>query len=130
MNILRNTITIPIGDMTESGFILKEEKVFTITYLKSINNKPNVRVVVNGVITKEIINFANCHEKYKNKLLSAIKWYVYRDLEKDQISKHPITLSKIMQQYYEHSPNIINNLLPINKIADRDLLTEFNLIKI
>lgn len=131
--LLKNTIKIPIGDLTEDGFVLKEEKVFEVTYLQGGKKKTSglLRVVVNGIITNEKINIATVHCKYKQILAKAISWYVHRDLNNPcQISKRPLTLSKIMETHSTRAGTIVNTLLSIKKIDNRETLTEFNLINI
>jgi hypothetical protein len=131
--LLKNTIKIPVGDLTEEGFKLKDEKVFEVTYLQGGKKKTSAlfRVVINGIITPEIINVGTVHCKYKRILSKAISWYVHRDLNDHyQTSEHPLTLSKVMEAHSMYAGNIINTLMSISKIDKRDTLSEFNLINI
>ena len=101
---------------------------YSITYLKGVKVH-ELRIVVNGYLTKQTINIIDFSLGYKNKILVGIKEY----LENGKDSKNKVT-KKVTLYYLEtfYSKKIIHNvktfLLPINKEESRDKLTELGLI--
>lgn len=102
---------------------------YTITYLKGIKVH-QLRIVVNGVLTKQTINIMSGNSGYKNKILLGIKEYN----EIKSVTKNLVT-KKITISYLEnfYSKKIIHNvktfLININKEDSRDKLTELGLIQ-
>lgn len=103
---------------------------YSITYLKGLKVH-ELRIVVNGYLTKQSINIIDFSSGYKNKILIGIKEY----LTNSKDSKNKVT-KKVTLYYLEtfYSKKIIHNvktfLLPINKEESRDKLTEFGLINL
>lgn len=103
---------------------------YCITYLKGLKVH-ELRIVVNGYLTKQSINIIDFSSGYKNKILIGIKEY----LTNSKDSKNKVT-KKVTLYYLEtfYSKKIIHNvktfLLPINKEESRDKLTEFGLINL
>lgn len=103
---------------------------YTITYLKG-TKVHQLRIVVNGFLTKQTINIIDAQSGYKNKLLLGIKEYI----ETGHYNKNTVT-KKITLSYLEnfYSKRIVNNiktvLLKINKEESRDKLTELGLIDV
>lgn len=101
---------------------------YQISYLRGIKIH-ELRVVVNGFLTKQSINLIDPNLGYKNKILVGIKEY----LENGNDCKNKVT-KKITMSYLEsiYSKNIIKNiktfLMPINKEESRDKLTELGLV--
>jgi hypothetical protein len=104
---------------------------YSITYLKGIKLH-QLRIVVNGYLTKSSINIIDGNSGYKNRILVAIKEY----LENGKDSKKNKVIKKITLPYLEkfYSKKIIHNvktfLIPINKEESRDKLTEIGLINL
>lgn len=100
---------------------------YEITYLKGIKIH-QLRIVVNGYLTKKIINLVDLHQGYKNQILGAISEYRSNSTPKNKV------VNKITMDYMKsfYSKNIIKNienyLININKEESRDKLTKFNLI--
>lgn len=101
---------------------------YSITYLKGVKIH-ELRIVVNGYLTKQSVNIIDCNSGYKNKILVGVKEY----LENGKDCKNIVT-KKITMSYLEsiYSKNIIKNiktfLMSINKEESRDKLTELGLI--
>jgi len=101
---------------------------YTITYLKG-TKLHQLRIVVNGYLTKQRINIIEGNSGYKNKILISLKEY----LEVGHLTKNKVR-KKITLLYLEnfYSKKVIHNLktflLKINKEESRDKLTEFGLI--
>jgi hypothetical protein len=101
---------------------------YKITYLKGTKIH-QLRIVVNGYLTKQNINLIDGNSGYKNKILTAIKEFLeFGNLTQNRVTKK-ITIS-YLENFY--SKKIIHNvktfLLNINKEESRDKLTEFGLI--
>lgn len=105
---------------------------FKITYLKGLKVH-QLRIVVNGFLTKQNLNLVSFKEGYKNKILSAIKEYVYTD---ESIKSKNVISKNIKIHYIKafYSPLVVKNiqqyLININKEESRDKLTEFGLINL
>jgi hypothetical protein len=101
---------------------------FIITYLKGLKIN-QLRIVVNGYLTKETIDLMSFKSGYKNRILSAIKEYKQNYINCKNFVTKKISIN-YMKQFY--SKKIVRNveiyLIPINKEESRDKLTEFNLI--
>jgi hypothetical protein len=102
---------------------------YKITYLKG-TKVHQLRIVVNGYLTKQIVNILNFNSGYKNKILLGIKEYIdLAHLTQNRVVK------KITLQYLEtyYSKKLVRNvktyILNISKEESRDRLTEFGLIK-
>ena len=101
---------------------------YHVTYLKS-NKAHELRIVVNGFLTKQRINIVNHNSGYKNNILLAIKEYIVDgDKSINRVTK------RVKMSYIEsfYAKNIVNNikkyLLPINKEDSRDKLSELGFI--
>lgn len=113
---------------SESGFEHIGYDEYVITYLKG-TKVHQLRVVVNGRLTKQKINVLDFSKSFKKILLSAISEYINDNLESKNEFKKNITLAYIKNFYSKVVVrNIENYLLNINKEESRDRLTEFNLI--
>jgi hypothetical protein len=115
---------------TETGFELIGYDEYLITYLKG--KKPHqIRIVVNGILTKGVINLIDGKTGYKNQILSAIS-----DVKNGKIrltnvvsNKKKVTISYIGTFYSNLIVNNVKNyLVGINKEVSRDKLTKFELI--
>ena len=101
---------------------------YQISYLRGTKIH-ELRIVVNGFLTKQSINLIDPNLGYKNKILVGVKEY----LENSKDCKNTVT-KKITMTYLEsiYSKKIINNvktfLIPINKEESRDKLTELGLV--
>lgn len=101
---------------------------YQISYLRG-SKIHELRIVVNGFLTKQSINLIDPNLGYKNKILVGVKEY----LENGKDCKNTVT-KKITMTYLEsiYSKKIINNvktfLIPINKEESRDKLTELGLV--
>lgn len=100
---------------------------YIITYLKGVKIH-QLRIVVNGFLTKEVINLIEGNSGYKSRILLAIKEY------RDNTSNNNKVTNKITLTYLDkfYSKKIVNNvknyLLSINKEESRDKLTKYGLI--
>lgn len=110
----------------EDSFVKTGYDEYTITYLKGLKVH-QLRIVVNGYLTKQNINLISFKEGYKSKILEAIKEYY--NSSKDSTVVKKVTLSFI-SQYYSKTivKNVKNYLITINKEESRDKLTEYGLI--
>jgi hypothetical protein len=115
---------------TETGFELIGYDEYLITYLKG--KKPHqIRIVVNGILTKGVINLIDGKTGYKNQILSAIS-----DVKNGKIrltnvvsNKKKVKISYIGTFYSNLIVNNVKNyLVGINKEVSRDKLTKFELI--
>ena len=121
-----------IAKFTKNGNFFQKDGYdeYSITYLKG-TKVHQLRIVVNGFLTKQSINIIDGTSGYKNKILLGIKEY----LETSMNSKNKVT-KRVTLSYLEnfYSKKIIHNvktfLLPINKEESRDKLTELGLIKL
>lgn len=124
---MENLFKIPVYEKQDEKFVIVREVEFKITYIKT-DTPQKLRVVVNGHITKEIINVYNPAQSYRKALLQAISDYV-----NDRISM-VVTNKKVSIDYIKKLKdpmgfhNVKNFLLDIRKEVKRDRLTEFNLI--
>jgi hypothetical protein len=101
---------------------------YQITYIKG-TKVHQLRMVVNGYLTKQTINLVDGNSGYKSKILTGIKEYLdFGHLTQNRVTK------KLRISYLEnfYSKKVIHNvktfLLNINKEESRDKLTEFGLI--
>lgn len=119
---MKNIFRIPVyNDLLE----LLGEEVFEITYLKA-NKHHQFRIVVNGTITKSVINLLDYRQGYKSQILSAISQHKSQELPK---TKKFVKITELKNLYSKSVvKNVINYLLPINKETSRDELTKYNLI--
>lgn len=101
---------------------------YTITYLKG-TKLHQLRIVVNGFLTKQVINILDCRSGFKNRILHAIKEYLDNGLDCKNKVVNNLTIS-FLERFY--SKNILHTiktyLLSINKEDSRDKLTEFGLV--
>lgn len=119
---------IPKYKKENNSFIKTGYNEYKITFLKG-RKVHELRIVVNGYLTKQSINLIAGNSGYKNKILLSIKEYLeYNNSTKNRVKKK-ITL-RYLENFY--SEQIIHNvktyLLKINKEESRDKLTEFGLI--
>ena len=101
---------------------------YKITFLKGTKIH-QLRIVVNGYLTKQTINLINYSSGYKSNILKAIKEYLdFGHLTKNRVTKK-VTIS-YLENFYSKKVihNVKNFLLNINKEESRDKLTEFGLI--
>ena len=134
---MENIFKIAKYSKVEDIFIKDGYDEFKITYLKGNKKIHQIRIVVNGCLTKRTINIINTHESYKNKILLSIKDYKYY-LSKNNIVKNNLNISTLkticiknnMHKSYINNliHNINHHLLIINKEESRDKLTEYNLV--
>jgi hypothetical protein len=103
---------------------------YSITYLKGLKVH-QIRIVVNGFLTKETINLTSYKGGYKNKILLAIKDFKENSQNcKTRVTKR-ISIDYIKQFYSKLViKNIENYLLNISKEESRDKLTECGLINL
>lgn len=115
---------------SKSGFEHVGYDEYNVTYIKG--TKPHqLRVVINGKLTKQKINLIDFSRGYKKVILSAISEYVNDNLEtKDNnVVKKSLNLSYIKSIYSKTIvKNVENYLLNLNKEESRDILTKFDLI--
>ena len=115
---------------SELGFEHVGYDEYNVTYIKG--TKPHqLRVVINGKLTKQKINLIDFSRGYKKVILSAISEYVNDNLEtKDNnVVKKSLNLSYIKSIYSKTIvKNVENYLLNLNKEESRDILTKFDLI--
>ena len=111
------------------SFIKTGYDEYNVTYLKGLKQH-NLRIVVNGYLTREVINLVDSHSGYKNRILAAIKEYqeIGKFYKGNPVVKK-LTLTQVKALY---AKSIVHNvqtyLLPISKEESRDKLTEFGLI--
>jgi hypothetical protein len=101
---------------------------YQITYLKG-TKVHQLRIVVNGYLTKQTINLVDGNSGYKSKILTGIKEYLdFGHLTQNRVTKK-VTIS-YLENFY--SKKVIHNvktfLLDISKEESRDKLTEYGLI--
>jgi CO dehydrogenase/acetyl-CoA synthase epsilon subunit len=112
----------------DNSFLKDGYDEYSITYLKG-TKVHQLRIVVDGYLTKQSINIIDGNSGYKNKILLGIKEYLENGVDsKNKVTKR-VTLS-YLENFY--SKKIVHNvktfLLPINKEESRDKLTELGLI--
>lgn len=104
---------------------------YIITYLKGVKIH-QLRIVVNGFLTKQVINLIEGNSGYKSRILLAIK--EYQDNTSNNNNNNNKVTNKITLTYLDkfYSKKIVNNvknyLLSINKEESRDKLTKYGLI--
>lgn len=127
---MENNFKIPRYISVEGKLLKDGYTEFKITYLPGLKQH-QLRVVVNGYLTKQKINLLSGNSGYKNVLLSAIKEYVEKGhLDKNKVSKK-VTLHKLELLYSKFiTHNVKTYLLKINKEENRDKLTKFGLINL
>ena len=114
----------------DDSFLKDGYDEYSITYLKG-TKVHQLRIVVNGFLTKQTIDIIDGNSGYKNNILFAIKEY----LESGKDVKNRVT-KKVKISYLEnfYSKKVVHNiqtfLLPINKEESRDKLTEIGLVKL
>lgn len=125
---MENKFKITKFNKEESTFKKIGYDEYTITYLKG-KKVHQIRIVVNGYLTKQTINIIEGRSGYRNRILLAIKEYLNRDLNCKNIVTKKITIS-YLENFYSKVilHNIKTYLLPISKEESRDKLTEFGLI--
>lgn len=101
---------------------------YVITYLKGVKIH-QLRIVINGFLTKQTINIVQGNSGYKNKLLLGIKEYIENGLNNKNLVTKKLTIS-YLERFYSKSVihNIRTYLININKEESRDKLTELGLI--
>jgi len=112
----------------DDSFIKVGYDEYKITYIKG-TKVHQLRIVVNGYLTKQTINLVDGNSGYKSKILTGIKEYLdFGHLTQPRVTKK-VTIS-YLENFY--SKKVIHNvktyLLNINKEESRDKLTEFGLI--
>jgi len=126
---MENNFKVAKFEKQNESFVKVGYDEYKITYLKG-TKITQLRVVVNGYLTKQNINLISGNSGYKNKLLLGIKEYLDFGGESKNIVKNKVTLTYLNNFY---SKKIIHNiqtyLLSINKEDSRDKLTEIGLIK-
>lgn len=116
-------------DSETNKFVLEGYDKYTITYLPVKNFRFKLRIVVNGIITKYLLNILPNVAK-KQQLLIAISYY------KNNIDKYKNFInikyknSVKIEDYKDKDliKSIQNYLLPISIETKRDTLTKYNLI--
>ncbi len=128
--LLTNTIKIPIWNKDKDGcFTINSFHDYIITYAKGVK-KNELRIIVNGKLSKHKINLLNPREGWKKVILTAIS-EEKNGLIGDQIVKKMITHKFINQHYSAGIIHMINYyLLAIKKETTRDVLTKYNLFDI
>jgi hypothetical protein len=124
---METNFKIPIFKKKDNGFVKVGYNDYKITYLKGTKIH-QLRLVVNGYLTKQTINLVDGNSSYKNRILAGIKEYLdFGDLTENRVTKK-ITIS-YLENFY--SKKVIHNvktfLLNINKEESRDKLTEFGI---
>lgn len=113
----------------DGGFVKTGYDEYNVTFLKGLKIH-QLRIVVNGYITKQAVNVISFHTGYRDKILSAVSEYV-RIGSKDT---QPLVNKKITLDYLRlfYSKNVVKNiqnyLVNINKSDSRDELTKYQLI--
>lgn len=121
--IMENIFKIPVYN---NNLELIREDEYPITYLKGLKHH-HFRIVVNGFLTKQVINIVDYNQGYKDQILKAISEYKNNDLK--IVVKKRLTLNELRSLYAKNIIKRIENyLLPINKETSRDKLTQYNLI--
>lgn len=117
-------------EKTDEGFNHLGYDEYLITYIKG--NKPHqIRIVVDGILTKRIINLIDGKSGYKNQILFAISDVKNGkiDLTQRPSEKKKVTLGYIGTFYSKLIVrNVKNYLIGINKEESRDKITKFELI--
>ena len=130
LKIMVTKFKIAKYNKTESGFEHIGYDEYGVTYLKG--TKPHqLRVVINGRLTKQKINLVDFSKGYKKILLSAISEYINDNLEtkNDNVVTKFLTLSYIKNFYSKVIvKNVENYLINLHKEESRDILTKFNLV--
>lgn len=120
---MENNFKIAKFIKTDNSFLKNGYDEYSITYVKG-TKVHQLRIVVNGYLTKQVINIVDSNSGYKDKILLAIKEYLENKDCKDRVTKR-VTLSYLEKIYSKKiMHNIKAHLLPINKEESRDRLTE------
>jgi len=125
---MKNVFEIPIYEKQGEDFVIVNTTTYDITYL---NHKTGyLSIVVDGFLTKQKVDVRLKSNPCKKPILRAISEYIHRDPDKNySVVKKSVTLESLRQIYNKNIiHNIVNHLLPVTKEANRDTLTEFNLI--
>ena len=125
---METNFKIPKFKKEDDNFVKIGYDEYQITYLKG-TKVHQLRIVVNGYLTKQTINLVDGNSRYKSKILTGIKEYLdFGHLTQNRVTKK-VTIS-YLENFY--SKKVIHNvktfLLNINKEESRDKLTEFGLI--
>ena len=115
-------------EKTEAGFNHLGYDEYEISYIKG-KKVHQLRIVVNGILTKSVINLVDPGKGYKKSVLSAISDYKNGVISDKNVVKKFVTMSQITQFYSKHIVNNVNSyLVNLKKEESRDTLTKFNLI--
>jgi len=112
-------------EKVEDSFVKVGYDEYKVTYLKG-TKVHQLRIVVNGYLTRQTINLLEGNSGYKNRILLAIKQF----LENGKDSTQPKVVKKISLSYLQnfYSEKVIHNIKTyldkINKEESRDKLTE------
>lgn len=124
---METNFKIPQFKKENDNFVKIGYDEYKITYLKGIKVN-QLRIVVNGYLTKHTINLIDGNSGYKNKILLGIKEFLELDSTQNRVTKK-LTLS-YLENFY--SKKVIHNvktfLLNIHKEESRDKLTKFGII--
>ncbi len=117
-------------EKSDEGFKQTGYDEYLITYLKG--KKPHqIRIVVDGILSKRIINLIDSKSGYKAQILAAISEIKNAkiDLTQRPSEKKKVTLGYIETLYSKLIVrNVKNHLIGINKEESRDKITKFELI--
>lgn len=95
---MKNTITIPIYKNIDEKFQVIGENKYTITYLKGTKIH-QLRIVVNGVLSKSVINVVDEKQGYKSSILQAISDYKNNLLNTNNKVTKELKLNTVKQFY-------------------------------
>lgn len=127
---MENFFKVAKYEKTDEGFNHHGYDEYRITYLKG--KKPHqIRIVVDGILTKRVINLIDGNSGYKNQILSAISDVKNAkiDLTQRPSEKKMVTLGYLSTLYSKLIINNVKNyLIGINKEERRDTLTKYELI--
>jgi len=131
MSDFKNVFSIPIYEKKDDRFEIIGETIYTITYKIKNPLKPNLQIIVNGILTDKFIHLGSsyCNPSFKSEILEAISWYFHRDMsQKYQIHTYFAPMETVFRLFSAHSRNIVYYLLPINKEISRDKISKYDLI--
>jgi len=113
----------------DGGFVKTGYDEYNVTFLKGLKTH-QLRIVVNGYITKQAINIIAFQTGYRDKILSAVSEYVHKEnINPESLVKKKMTLDYLRLFYSKKViKNIENYLVNINKSDSRDELTKYQLI--
>ena len=124
---MENTFLVYRFVKTDNGFIQDGFDEYKITYL--IGKKPtNLRIVVNGVISKQIIPMLNPKAGYRERILLAISDYKNDRVNKSNLVTKPLKINYLFNLY---NKKIVNNFLSYlndGSTKNRDEITKYELI--